>query len=52
MARNYKELQALMDPASIADNKRRVREELRQCLRRLCHRKKPTASRFRRMGEV
>jgi transcriptional regulator with XRE-family HTH domain len=30
MARNYKELQALMDPASIADNKRRVREELRR----------------------
>ena len=30
MARNYKELQALMDPASIADNKRHVREELRR----------------------
>ena len=30
MARNYKELQVLMDPASIADNKRRVREELRR----------------------
>ena len=30
MARNYKELQALMDPASIADNKRRVREDLRR----------------------
>jgi DNA-binding XRE family transcriptional regulator len=30
MARNYKKLQALMDPASIADNRRRVREELRR----------------------
>ena len=30
MARNYQELQALMDPASIADNRRRVREELRR----------------------
>jgi DNA-binding XRE family transcriptional regulator len=30
MARNYKELQAKMDPASIADNKRRVREELQR----------------------
>src|SRR5208283_3968820 len=30
MARNYKELQALMDPASVADNKRRVRKELRR----------------------
>jgi len=30
MARNYKELQALMVPASVADNKRRVREELRR----------------------
>lgn len=28
MARNYKELQAKMDPASLADNQRRVREEL------------------------
>ena len=28
MARNYKELQAKMDPASRADNERRVREEL------------------------
>jgi len=28
MARNYKELQAKMDPASVADNRRRVREEL------------------------
>jgi transcriptional regulator with XRE-family HTH domain len=28
MARNYKDLQAMMDPDSIADNKRRVREEL------------------------
>ncbi len=28
MARNYKELQAKMDPASRADNKRRLREEL------------------------
>ncbi|MFZ0802652.1 MAG: XRE family transcriptional regulator [Terriglobales bacterium] len=28
MARNYKELQAKMDPASLADNRRRVREEL------------------------
>jgi transcriptional regulator with XRE-family HTH domain len=30
MARNYKELQAKMDPASLADNKRRVREELQR----------------------
>ena len=30
MARNYKELQAKMDPASVADNKRRVHEELRR----------------------
>lgn len=30
MARNYKELQARMDPASRADNKRRVREELQR----------------------
>lgn len=30
MARNYKELQALMDPASVADDKRRVRQELRR----------------------
>jgi len=29
MARNFKELQARMDPASRADNKRRVREEVR-----------------------
>jgi len=30
MARNYKELQAKMDPASRADNQRRVREELQR----------------------
>lgn len=30
MARNYKELQAKMDPASSADNQRRVREELQR----------------------
>jgi transcriptional regulator with XRE-family HTH domain len=30
MARNYKELQAKMDPASLADNKRRVHEELQR----------------------
>jgi DNA-binding XRE family transcriptional regulator len=30
MARNYKELQARMDPASLADNKQRVREELQR----------------------
>ena len=30
MARNYKELQAQMDPASRADNQRRVREELQR----------------------
>ena len=28
MARNYKELQAKMNPADVAENKRRVREEL------------------------
>jgi transcriptional regulator with XRE-family HTH domain len=30
MARNYKELQAKMDPANRADNKQRVREELQR----------------------
>jgi len=30
MARNYKELQAKMDPASLADNQQRVREELQR----------------------
>jgi predicted XRE-type DNA-binding protein len=30
MARNYKDLQAKMDPASIADNRMRVREELQR----------------------
>ena len=30
MARNYKEHQAKMDPASLADNKRRVHEELQR----------------------
>ena len=30
MARNYKELQAKMDPADVAENKRRVREELQR----------------------
>jgi transcriptional regulator with XRE-family HTH domain len=30
MARNYKELQAKMDPASVADNKQRVCEELQR----------------------
>lgn len=30
MARNYKEHQAKMDPASVADNRRRVREELQR----------------------
>jgi len=30
MARNYKELQARMDPASVADNRQRVREELQR----------------------
>jgi transcriptional regulator with XRE-family HTH domain len=30
MARNYKELQAMMDPASSAENKRRVGEELQR----------------------
>jgi transcriptional regulator with XRE-family HTH domain len=30
MARNYKELQARMDPASVADNQRQVREELQR----------------------
>src|SRR5260370_1030966 len=30
MARNYKELQAKMDPTSLAANKRRVREELQR----------------------
>jgi len=30
MARNYKELQAKMNPADVADNKQRVREELQR----------------------
>jgi len=30
MARNYKELQAKMDPASLAENRQRVREELQR----------------------
>ena len=30
MARNYKELQAKMDPASRSDNRQRVRDELRR----------------------
>jgi len=30
MARNYEELQARMDPASRADNARRVRDELQR----------------------
>ena len=30
MARNYKELQAKMDPASLADNQQQVREELQR----------------------
>ena len=30
MARNYKELQEKMDPASRADNARRVRDEIRR----------------------
>jgi transcriptional regulator with XRE-family HTH domain len=30
MARNYKELQAKMNPADVADNRRRVREELQR----------------------
>ena len=30
MARNYKELQAKMDPAALAENKQRVREELQR----------------------
>ena len=30
MARNYKELQAKMNPADVAENKRRVREELQR----------------------
>ncbi len=30
MARNYKELQAKMNPADVAENKQRVREELQR----------------------
>ena len=30
MARNYKELQAKMNPIDVADNKQRVREELQR----------------------
>src|SRR5271155_3082027 len=30
MARNYKELQAKMDPVSVADNRVRIREELQR----------------------
>jgi len=45
MARNYKELQAKMDPAAVADNRRRVREELqRMALEDLRNAKQATQS--------
>ncbi len=45
MARNYKDLQARMDPASVADNRRRVREELqRMALEELRSAKQATQS--------
>jgi len=45
MARNYKELQAKMDPASVADNRVRVREELqRMALEELRSAKRATQS--------
>jgi hypothetical protein len=53
MARNYKELQAKMDPESLRDNKRRVREELKRlALRDLRGTKQLPADRGLRIEEV
>ncbi len=53
MARNYKELQAKMDPASLADNKQRVREELqRMALEELRGAKKLTQADMAEMMDV
>jgi transcriptional regulator with XRE-family HTH domain len=53
MARNYKELQATMDPASIADNKQRVREELqRMALEELRNAKQLTQADLAEMLDV
>jgi transcriptional regulator with XRE-family HTH domain len=53
MARNYKELQAKMDPASRADNDRRVREELqRMALDELRNAKKLTQADLAEMLDV
>ena len=53
MARNFKELQAKMDPASRADNDRRVREELqRMALDELRNAKKLTQADLAEMLDV
>ncbi|MGD0824572.1 MAG: XRE family transcriptional regulator [Terriglobales bacterium] len=53
MARNFKELQAKMDPASIADNRVRVREELqRMALEELRSAKQLTQSDMAEMLDV
>jgi transcriptional regulator with XRE-family HTH domain len=53
MARNYKELQAKMDPTSRADNERRVREELqRMALDELRSAKKLTQADLAEMLDV
>jgi len=53
MARNYKELQAKMDPASRADNARRVREEVqRMALDELRHAQRLTQADMAEMLDV
>jgi transcriptional regulator with XRE-family HTH domain len=53
MARNYKELQAKMDLASLADNKQRVREELqRMALEELRRAKQLTQAEMAEMLDV
>src|SRR6202142_2417931 len=53
MARNYKELQAKMDPASLADNKQRAREEWsRMALEKLRGAKQPPQADMAEMLDV
>src|SRR5208282_39221 len=53
MARNYKELQAKMNPADVAENKQRVREELqRMALDELRNAKKLTQADLAEMLDV
>jgi transcriptional regulator with XRE-family HTH domain len=53
MARNYKELQAKMDPASRADNARRVREEIqRMALDELRHAQRLTQADMAEMLDI